>query len=109
MMLRASFALALLTAVGAASFSSAPAQAQNRTTTGAIVGGVTGAVVGGAVTGSGTGALVGGAVGAGTGAVIGAQSDRNRRARSYYFWRRGNCYLRQSNGRVVQVNRRNCR
>ena len=109
MMLRTSFALAVFAAVGLATMSGAPVQAQNSTATGAIIGGVTGAVIGGAVTGRGSGALVGGAIGAGTGAVIGNQADRNRRARSYYFWRSGSCYLRQSNGRVVRVHRNNCR
>ncbi|MBS7545959.1 glycine zipper 2TM domain-containing protein [Ancylobacter oerskovii] len=95
---------------GLAGFSHVPAQAQNSTATGAIIGGVTGAVIGGAVTGRGTGALVGGAIGAGTGAVIGSQADRNRnRYREFYFWRGGNCYLQQSNGRVVRVHRHNCR
>ncbi|MDQ0510194.1 glycine zipper domain-containing protein [Ancylobacter amanitiformis] len=84
-----------------------PAAAQNSTARGALIGGATGAVVGGAVTGTGRGALVGGALGAGTGAAIGA--SRNRNSRSYHFWRNGNCYYRQSNGRVLRSNPRHCR
>ncbi|MGA0562467.1 glycine zipper domain-containing protein [Ancylobacter sp. VNQ12] len=100
-------ACAAILAGAAALWAVGPVSAQNSTARGAVIGGATGAVVGGAVTGTGRGALVGGAIGAGTGAAIGA--NRNRRVRSYYFWRHGNCYLRQNNGRVVRVARNRCR
>ncbi|MFT0861610.1 glycine zipper domain-containing protein [Ancylobacter sp. G4_0304] len=104
------FRLSLVAAAALAvlAFSQAvPASAQSNAARGAAIGGVSGAVIGGAVTGTGRGALTGAAIGAGTGAVIGSQSRRN--ARSYYFWRSGNCYFRNSNGRVTRVDRRRCR
>jgi outer membrane lipoprotein SlyB len=100
-------AFAAILAGAAALWAAGPVSAQNSTVRGAVIGGAAGAVVGGAVTGTGRGALVGGAIGAGTGAAVGA--NRSRRVRSYYFWRGGNCYLRQNNGRVVRVARNRCR
>ncbi|TCK31645.1 outer membrane protein with glycine zipper [Ancylobacter aquaticus] len=94
------------TVAGLTLWATPPVSAQNSTARGAIIGGVAGAAIGGAATGTAGGAAAGAAIGAGTGAVIG--SNRNRRARAYYFQRGGRCYLRQNNGRVVRVDRRRC-
>lgn len=99
--------LVAVVAAGLSAFALTPASAQSDAARGAVIGGVAGAVIGGAVTGRAGGAIAGAAIGAGTGAVIGNNS--NRRARSYYFWRGGNCYFRNSNGRVTRVDRRRCR
>ncbi|QRG07480.1 hypothetical protein EZH22_03505 [Xanthobacter dioxanivorans] len=83
-----------------------PAQAQNNTAAGALIGGTAGALIGGAATGSAGGVAAGAIIGGTTGAIIGSQNDRRR---AYYFWgNNGRCFLRQSNGAVVRVNRGNC-
>ncbi|MFK8251669.1 glycine zipper domain-containing protein [Ancylobacter terrae] len=99
--------MSIAAAFVAAGLALAPAAfAQNRTTTGAVVGGATGAVVGGAVTGSAGGAVAGAVVGGVTGAAIG---NSRSRARSGHFWRNGRCYYRDRNGRVVRSPNSHCR
>lgn len=105
MFARLSLAAALL--AGGFALAMPAAQAQNRATTGAIVGGATGAIVGGAVTGSAGGAVAGGVVGGVTGAAIG--NSRDRRARSGHFWRNGRCYYRDRNGRILRSAPSHCR
>jgi len=58
---------------------------QERTLTGAAVGGAAGAIIGGAATGRAGGAVAGGLIGAAAGGVIGANSGpRNRCVRVRY-------------------------
>jgi hypothetical protein len=52
---------------------------QERTLTGAAVGGATGAIIGGAATGRAGGAVAGGLIGAAAGGLIGANSGPARR------------------------------
>jgi hypothetical protein len=65
---------------------------EDRTVSGAVVGGAAGALIGGAATGRAGGALVGGLVGATAGAVVGANSPPPRRCVAVRYDYYGNQY-----------------
>lgn len=99
--------LVALTVAGTFAGLALPAQAQNNTAAGALIGGATGAVIGGAVTGRAGGAAVGAVLGGATGAIIGAQSEQPR-GPSFFWGQDGRCYLQNPNGSVSRVSRSNC-
>ena len=79
-------ALLLAGAVSSALFLSGCGETrQERTLSGAVVGGTAGALIGGAATGRAGGAVAGGLIGAAAGGIIGANSGpRNRCVRVRY-------------------------
>ncbi|MDI1344330.1 MAG: glycine zipper 2TM domain-containing protein [Pseudolabrys sp.] len=81
------------------------ASAQNNTLGGAIIGGGVGAIIGGAATGDAGGAIAGGIIGAAAGAALGSQMEPRRRG---YYWYKGRCWVRRSNGNYYRVSSRNC-
>jgi len=97
-------AVAALTLMGLVT----PAEAQNNTAAGALIGGTAGALIGGAVTGRAGGVAAGALIGGTTGAIIGAQEDQRQRETFYFWGHDGRCYLQQPNGGVVRVSRGNC-
>ncbi|MCF8477984.1 MAG: hypothetical protein K9G60_13225 [Pseudolabrys sp.] len=82
-----------------------PAQAQNDTLGGAIIGGGVGPIVGGAATGRAGGAVAGGIIGAAAGAALGSNMERRDRG---YYWYKGRCWRKRSNGDYYRVSRRRC-
>lgn len=83
-----------------------PAQAQNNTLGGAIIGGGVGAIIGGAATGKAGGAVAGGIIGAAAGAALGSQMEPRHRG---YYWYHGRCWLRRGDGSYYRVSSRHCR
>ena len=81
-----------------------PAQAQDNTLGGAIIGGGIGAIVGGAATGKAGGAVAGGIIGAAAGAAIGSQME----PRGRYYWYDGRCWRKYRDGSYHRVSRENC-
>jgi outer membrane lipoprotein SlyB len=78
----------------------APAQAQDSTIGGALLGGAAGAIIGGAATGRAGGAVAGGIIGAAAGAAIGSQMEPRRGG---YYWYNGRCWVRYPNGEYHRV------
>ena len=76
--------LAALLALGVGACS----QTEERTATGAVVGGAAGAAVGGLATGRAEGALAGGAIGAAGGAIIGNATAPQRQCYRDVYGRR---------------------
>lgn len=81
------------------------ASAQNNTLGGAIIGGGVGAIIGGAATGDAGGAIAGGIIGAAAGAALGSQMEPRRRG---YYWYKGRCWVKRSNGNYYRVSSRHC-
>ena len=82
-----------------------PANAQDPTLGGAIIGGAIGAGIGGAATGRAGGAIAGGVIGA----VLGASIANEMEARhGNYYWYHGDCWRRRGDGSYVRTYRRYC-
>ena len=79
--------------------------AQNNTLGGAIIGGGVGAIIGGAATNSAGGAVAGGIIGAAAGAALGSQMEPRHRG---YYWYKGRCWAKRSNGDYYRVSSRYC-